>query len=197
MDKEKKLNPQIKLDRDPENPPMHDPNSPDFEKPEGWTREEISFYFDKALKVLNNDNFTTAKEYVDLLTNQCLAEKHWSDAFSYFLKRIQEMGLQVETDQDKYQSLSDRLFHWRTVRMMIHAAGLGAYEEEILKYEIGKYYQPPPNVPPPKMKEVLVGRTPRRQPTQSPPKPSILNPGPQPRKPVTTEPRARPGKGKK
>lgn len=161
VDKREKLNPQITLDEDP----MHDPRSPDFPKPEGWTAEEISFYFERALKVLNHDNFTTAKEYIDLLVNQCLAEKHWSDAFTYFLTKVREMGLEIETDQDKYNTIQERLFYWRTIRMQIHAAGLVRYEDEIMKYEIAKYYQPInplPVMPQPRVREVPVARPQRR-----------------------------------
>lgn len=183
MDKREKLNPQIKLDRDP----IADPASTQFQRPDRWTEDEISFYFDTALKVLNSDTFTTASEYVDMLVNQCLAEKHWSDAFTHFLTKVREMGLQIETDQEKYQGLQDRMFYWRTVRMMIHAAGLTRYEDEILKYEIAKFYQPPstiPTLPPARVREVP-NAAPRRKavakPKQQPSKPS-------PKPPAATRP---------
>lgn len=186
MDKKKELNPSIRLDSEPINP--HDPQF----APKGWTRAEISFYFDKALKVLNAENFTTAQEYIDLLINQCLAEKHWSDAFTYFLIKIKEMGLEIETNQKSLNDLNERLFYWRTVRMMIHAAGLMRYEEEIIKYEIAKYYQPTPSLlPPPRTREVPIERRPRKK-ADAPKRASVLNPPPKPAvtapKPVVKQP---------
>lgn len=172
MDKRDDLNPQIRLDKDP----MHDPHQPEF-KPDGWTPEDISFYFDRALKVLNTENFTTAKEYIDLLVNQCLAERHWSDAFTHFLTKVKEMGLEIETDQSQYETLASKLFYWRTVRMMIHAAGLIRYEEEILKYEIAKFYAPAPILAPPKTREVPVA-APRTRRAKEPERESIFRPKP-------------------
>lgn len=166
----KKVNPQIKLDIEPE----MDPKNSDFQKPDNWTPEDIAFYFNKALATLNKDNFTTAKEYIDLLVNQCLAEKHWNDGFNYFLTKIQEMGIEVETEQDKYRNLAEKLFYWRTVRMLIHSAGLMPYEAEILKYEIAKYYpnlMPMPTLPPAQYKEGLIGRTKRTR-TTAPARPA-------------------------
>lgn len=175
MDKRKDLPSTIKLDNDPAEPQ------------DQWSPEEIAFYFDKALAVLNADNFTTAKEYIDLLVNQCLAEKHWSDAFTAFLTRIKEMGLEIameEADQTKLTQLNERLFYWRTCRMMIHAAGLLRYEEEILKYEIAKFYQPTPTfLPPPRTKEVPIER-PRRSKSEKPKHKSVLRPEPKPKAPA-------------
>lgn len=154
-------------------------------KPDGWTKEEISFYFDKALKVLNNDNFTTAGEYIDLLVNQCLAEKHWSDAFRSFLTRLKEMGLEIameEGEQNRLMQLNERLFYWRTCRMMIHAAGLMRYEEEIMKYEVAKFYQPVnpvPTLPPPRV-QPQPPAGPRRQAVEKPKHKSVLRPDPKP-----------------
>lgn len=151
-------------------------------KPDGWTKEEIAFYFDKALKVLNADNFTTAPEYIDLLVNQCLAEKHWSDAFRAFLNRLKEMGLEIameESDQNRLLQLNERLFYWRTCRMMINAAGLLRYEEEIMKYEIAKFYQPinpTPTLPPPRV-QVPPNAGPRRK-AEKPKHKSVLRPEP-------------------
>jgi hypothetical protein len=172
VDKRKDLNPLIQLDTDPDAIPM--PPG----QPEGWTPEEISFYFERALKVLNTDDFTTAKEYIDLLVNQCLAERHWSDAFTHFLTKVKEMGLEIETDQAMLRNLNERMFYWRTVRMMIHAAGLLRYEEEIMKYEIAKFYQPPPiMLPQPRTREVPLER-PRRKPARETNTNSVLRPAP-------------------
>lgn len=182
-DKRKELNPQIVLD----DSPMH--AASDFKVPEGWSRREIAFYFEKALTVLNGGDFTTAQEYIDLLVNQCLAEKHWSDAFTYFLTKIKEMGLEIETAQKSLNDLNERLFYWRTVRMMIHAAGLMRYEDEIIKYEIAKYYQPTPQIlPPPRTREVPIDRPKRAKPVA---KPSVLRPELKPKsepKPKATVP---------
>ena len=179
MDNKRKAhNPLIQLDDEA----AIDPMAPEH-RPEGWTNEDISFYFERALKVLNSQNFTTAPEFIDLLVNQCLAEKHWSDAFTHFLSKIKSMGIEVETNQNFYRGLSDKLFEWRTIRMMIHAAGLLRYEEEIMKYEIAKHYAPaPPMLPPPRVREVPVA-IPKRAPRASPPRESILNPKPKPRQP--------------
>lgn len=146
-------NTNIKLDLDP----SLDPMSKEFSKPFNWSPELIEFYFNKALKTLNKENYATSKEYIDMLVNQCLAERSWNDAFSYFLTKVKEMGLEIETEQDRYKQLSERLFYWRTVRMMIHAAALMPYEEEIMKYEISKYYQPltqMPTLPPIQSREI-------------------------------------------
>lgn len=167
--KDTKINPQIKLDNIPEE---HNPSSSGFDKPHAWTPEEIEFYFNKALKVLNKDNYTTSKEFIDLLVNQCLAEKAWNEGFEYFLTKVKELGLSIETDQAVFKKLAERLFYWRTCRMFIHAAGLMPYEEEILKYEIAKHYQPivaPPTLPPIKRKEVPnAPRRPRPAPAPKP-----------------------------
>jgi hypothetical protein len=198
VDKPKELNPQIQLDSE-----AMDPHSPSFVKPDGWTKEDISFYFDRALKVLNTENFTTAKEYIDLLVNQCLAERHWSDAFTHFLTKIKEMGLEIETDQLQYENLASKLFYWRTVRMMIHAAGLIRYEEEILKYEIAKFYAPPPPIlPPPRTREVPVVSSRPRRADEKAPRESILNPKPKPKPaaapaPVRNKPKSQPIPDKK
>lgn len=183
-DKRKELNPAIVLDDDR---PI-DPHAEGF-IPKDWTKDEISFYFDKALKVLNSENYTTAAEYIDLLVNQCLAEKNWSDAFTYFLTKVKEMGLEIETNQKSLNDLNDKLFYWRTVRMMIHAAGLIRYEEEIIKYEIAKYYQPSPAMlPPPRVQGVPLDRTRRKKPEA---KPSIFRPEPKP-KPAAVAPIPKP-----
>ena len=145
----KKLNPDIKLD---------DQQEPEKDK---WTPEDVSFYFDKALPLLNQENYTTAQEYVDLLINQCLAEKHWSDAFTYFLTKVKEMGLEIETDQEAYRAIVGKIMHWRMVRQMINSAGLMRYEDEILKYEIAKFYpnmQPMGTLPPSRTREVPIDR---------------------------------------
>lgn len=163
---------------------MHDPRLPNFAKPDGWTEEQIKFYFEKGLKIIDGDTYTRAPEYIDLLVNQCLAQKHWHDAFTHFLEKIKEMGLQIETDQEKFKRMMERLFYLRSVRTMIYATGLNRFEDEIMKYEIGSHYAQLviPQYPQPRtQKEPNHGPAQRRKPTP------VTNPNPV-FKPVKNEP---------
>jgi hypothetical protein len=130
-----------------------------------WTPELIKEYFDRALPALNTENFTTSSEWVDLLVNQCLAEKHWSEAFTHFLKEVRRLGLEIETDQRSFEQMTEKLFKFRSIRTFIQALSLGPYEEEIMKYEIARAYgnviiPPPPD--PIKKEHVSATRPPRK-----------------------------------
>lgn len=115
-----------------------------------WDKEKIEFYYKKALKILASQNHTTGAEYVELLTEQCKAEQEAHDGLVFFLENVKSMGLEIETDQKGIEEKITKLANLRFYRKMIHAMGLGAYEDSLLAIEIDKTMRPgqPPSQPP-------------------------------------------------
>ena len=118
------------------------------------TQEDIKFYYDTALDFLSKAEHTKSGEYVkDVLVENCEAEKEWHLALTAFLTYIQQNGLEIESPSKMMQELGNKLFELRFLMKMIHAAGLGKYEEKILTLEIEKKWraggQPIPNPTPP------------------------------------------------
>ena len=104
-----------------------------------WDRESISLYFDKVLPSLTSRD-VNAQEFFDLLLSCCVVEKSWHEGFSAFFTKVKEMGLQVEGEQKTMQDFASKIFYWRFVRAMIFTNGLAPFEDDIMKYEIAKFY---------------------------------------------------------
>jgi hypothetical protein len=83
-------------------------------------------------------------EFVDLLVEACLAERSFDTAYNRFMEFIQQEGVEVEVDQPAMETYMDKLFSVRMKRKMIHALGLGRYEETILQHEIDKLFRAQP-----------------------------------------------------
>ena len=111
--------------------------------------DDIKFYYDKALDILSKTEHTTAGEYVkDVLVENCEAEKEWHGALQAFLAHIQQEGLEIEAPVKSIQELGGKLFELRFLLKMIHATGLGKYEEQILSLEIERRWRPAATPPP-------------------------------------------------
>jgi hypothetical protein len=122
-----------------------------IQKTKGWYPEgktfqnvpEIKEYYDKVLDQLSKYTHTRSPEYVELLVENCLAEKQWEDALAYFLRYIRAEGLEIGIDnkqQTKIRKTMDKLFELRFIRGLIHSVGLGFMEEEILGLEVERLY---------------------------------------------------------
>ena len=104
--------------------------------------EDIKFYYDTAQDILAHTEHTRAGEYVkDVLVENCEAEKEWHLALMAFLTHIQQNGLEIEAPTKLMQEVGSKLFELRFLMKMIHAAGLGKYEEQILTLEIEKKWK--------------------------------------------------------
>jgi hypothetical protein len=105
--------------------------------------EDVKFYYDQALDFLAKANHTKAGEYVkDVLVENCEAEKEWHSGLTSFLTFIQQNGLEIEAPTKWMQEVGSKLFEIRFLMKMIHASGLGKYEEQILNYEIERRWKP-------------------------------------------------------
>ncbi len=125
------------------------PETPETPKKPLSSREEIAFYYDKALDILTSTGHVKSGEYIkDVLVENCEAQMEWHEGLSTFLNHIKEQGLQIEAPVENMQKLSDNLFRLRFLMKMIHAVGLGRYEEQILGLEIEKQWGRIPTVPP-------------------------------------------------
>ena len=104
--------------------------------------EDIKFYYDIGMDILARTEHTRAGEYVkDVLVENCEAEKEWHLALTAFLTYIQQNGLEIEAPTKMMQEVGSKLFELRFLLKMIHAAGLGKYEEQILGLEIEKKWR--------------------------------------------------------
>lgn len=118
-----------------------------------WDDETIKLY-QKAQKIItDNKGFTRPQEYVDLLVESCAAEKSFHEGLEYFLTKLKEMGLEVETDQQGMQNFGTKIFDLRFKRILINAAGLERFEDHIMTNEINRLYQTPVVVAPPARKK--------------------------------------------
>jgi hypothetical protein len=105
-------------------------------------KENIKFYTEKALEILDRSEHTRMGEWVkDVLVENCKAESEWNDALEFFLLEIKKMGLEVESPVQDMREIASSLFYLRFIMKMIHAAGLGRYEEKILDMEIEKRWK--------------------------------------------------------
>ena len=103
-------------------------------------KEDIKFYYDKAQKRLSEYHHAKAGEYVELLVETCLAEREWEEGLLYFFNYIRENGLEIYSEQEDLTRLSEQIFKLRFLKKMVHATGLGVYEERILSHEIDKIF---------------------------------------------------------
>jgi len=87
-------------------------------------------------------------EFVELLVEACCAERSFDAAYNRFMEHIQQEGIEVEVSQEILESFTGRLFDIRLKRKLIHATGLGVYEDQILLHEIDRTFGPP-NLPSP------------------------------------------------
>lgn len=78
----------------------------------------------------------------------CCAERSFDAAYNRFMEHIQQEGIEVEVSQETLESFTGRLFDIRMKRQLIHATGLGVYEDQILLHEIDRAFGPP-NLPSP------------------------------------------------
>jgi len=102
-------------------------------------KEEIKFYFDKALPWLNSAQHAKMGEYLkDVLVENCEAEREFYNALDYFLREIKSAAEPIHVPADDIQKLSGKLFELRFLMKMVHAVGLGRYEEQIMELEIRK-----------------------------------------------------------
>lgn len=114
------------------------------------TKEDIQFYYDKALEILSKYEHVKSSEWVKELVETCLAAKEFDSGFTQFLEYIRANGLEIETDQISIEALMKKLFEIRFTRKMVHAMGLASYEERILnhlidnKFSIGPIPTPAP-----------------------------------------------------
>lgn len=102
--------------------------------------EEIKEYYDKLLVQLSKYTHTRAPEYVELLVDNCLAEKQWDDALKYFVRYVRSEGLEISTDQKAMKKHMEKLFELRFMRSLIHSVGLGFMEEQIMEHEVDRLY---------------------------------------------------------
>jgi hypothetical protein len=100
----------------------------------------IKEYYDKLLPQLSKYGHTRAPEYVELLVENCLAEKQFDAAMGYFLRYVRSEGLEIDTDQKYVRKAMEKLFELRFLRALIHASGLGLLEEQILSHEVDRMY---------------------------------------------------------
>lgn len=107
-----------------------------------WTEEDIKFYYDKVLDMTSKYSYIRSEEFVELLIESCLAEKALNEGLVYFLTKIKELGLEIETDQEKMTKDIDKLSRLRFYRKMIYALGLEKWEDELMKVEIAKTLNP-------------------------------------------------------
>jgi hypothetical protein len=106
-----------------------------------WMPEDIREYYDKYLKVLSTYSHTSSAEFVELLVESCLAEKNLNEGLITFLSYVKQEGLQIETEQENLNKEIARFSNLRFIRKLLHATGLGAWEDEIIKMEIQKMYR--------------------------------------------------------
>ena len=78
-----------------------------------WNKEEIEFYYKKALKILAKGDHTQSEEYVEILTEQCMAEKEFHEGLIFFLEYIKSEGLHIETDQHEMEERFKKLANLR------------------------------------------------------------------------------------
>lgn len=110
-------------------------------------KDQIKYYYDVILPMLAKYQHTSTPEWVELLVEQCLAEKNFDQGMKMFLEHIQQNGLEIEADQRKIMEDKEKLFRLRFLRKMIHAMGLGFLEEQILGEEAEKLFRAFPAPP--------------------------------------------------
>lgn len=104
-------------------------------------KKQIAYYYDVVLPQLAKYQHATKSEWVELLTEQCIAEGNFDAALTDFLNYIQQEGLELELDPRALGDDMQKLSRIRFLRKMINAMGLGLFEEDIIREEIVKLYR--------------------------------------------------------
>ena len=124
------------------------PTPPAKRHPVFKDKKAIEYYYDVVLPMLGKYQHTSRQEWVELLSEQCIAESNFNEALTDVLKYIQQEGLDIEPDAQMLEKDAEKIFRLRFLRKVIHAAGLGCVEEDILREEVVKLYRSPSATPP-------------------------------------------------
>jgi hypothetical protein len=104
-------------------------------------KDQIKYYYDTILPQLAKYTHASRAEWVELLSEQCIAEQNCNSAITDFLTYVQQEWLDIELDPRTVEKEVDKLFKLRFLRKMINAMGLGLFEEDIIREEIVKLFR--------------------------------------------------------
>lgn len=112
----------------------------------------VKMYYEQILPQMLASDEPRVQEIVDILVDSCLVEKNFEEALLYFAEQVHARGFEIEIEPEKFRGWVEKLSNIRLYRKVIHAMGLGAFEEELMRVEIEKTMAPrlPAPTPSPK-----------------------------------------------
>lgn len=114
--------------------------------------ENVRLYYNEILPKMMESTEPKVQEIIDLLVDSCLIEKNFEEALLHFAEQVHARGFEIEIEPEKFRNWVDKLSNIRLYRKVIHAMGLGAFEDELMRVEIEKTMAPrltpPPTAPP-------------------------------------------------
>lgn len=111
--------------------------------------ENVRMYYGKILPAMLASEEPRIQEVVDMLVDSCLVEKNFEEGMLYFAEQVHGRGLEIEIDPERFRGWVEKLANLRLYRKVLHAMGLGAFEDELIRVEIEKTIAPLRNGPAP------------------------------------------------
>lgn len=111
--------------------------------------ENVKIYYEQILPKMLESTEPRVQEIVDMLVDSCLVEKNFEEALLTFAEQVHGKGYEIEIEPEKFRSWVEKLSNIRLYRKIIHAMGLGAFEDELMAVEIEKTMAPRPAAPAP------------------------------------------------
>lgn len=108
--------------------------------------ENIHLYYEKVLPKLAEPG-VSVEMVVEMLVESCLLEKNLGEGMEHFVRNLHSEGVEIEMDQMAFRRWVDKLSNLRLYRKIIHAMGLGSFEQELMEIEIRKAFEPGYNAP--------------------------------------------------